>query len=89
MIESIRTLETMTKIMEKKIESKDVLKQNDEAVTRWLSFWTVFGIFQTIEMFFGFILSFIPYYWFVRLVFFCFLMSPSINGAQILYEKVF
>ena len=66
------------------IESKD---ENDDKT--WLCFWTVFGIFQTMELFFGFILNFIPYYSWVRLAFFIFLMAPQTNGAHTLYVKYF
>ena len=55
----------------------------------WLCFWTVFGIFQTVELFFGFILSFIPYYYWLRLAFFIYLMAPQTQGAAILYQKIF
>ena len=61
----------------------------DEATKKWLSFWTVFGIFQTLEMFIGFILNFIPYYSIVRLLFFLFLMLPQTNGSKIIYDSVF
>merc|ERR1711998_272500 len=40
------------------IESK-----SPDDINTWLSFWCVFGIFQLIEMFFEFILAFIPYYY--------------------------
>ena len=53
------------------IESGD----NSEA-SGWLCFWTVFGLFQTFELFFGFITYFIPYYSIIRLVFFLYLMLP-------------
>ena len=66
------------------IESHD-----DQDDKQWLCFWTVFGLFQTLELFFGFILSFIPYYSIIRLIFFVFLMHPSTGGALILYEKFF
>ena len=59
-------------------------KSEEEAKT-WLSFWCVFGIFQTLEMFFGFVFSFIPYYGLVRLIFFLYLMLPQTNGAYTLY----
>ena len=85
MLESIRTLEVQTQIAEKKMEDKKTMDKNDRDITRWLSFWTVFGIFQTVEMFFGFVLAFIPYYYFLRIVFFWFLMSPTFNGAENLY----
>ena len=41
--------------------------EDDDKV--WLCFWTVFGIFQTVELFFGFILAIIPYYYWLRLTF--------------------
>ena len=85
MLESIRTLEVQTQIADKKTEDKKTIEKNDRDITRWLSFWTVFGIFQTVEMFFGFVLAFIPYYYFLRIVFFWFLMSPTFNGAENLY----
>lgn len=73
MIASIRAIES--------VESDD-----DKA---WLSFWTVFGIFQTVELFFGFILAFIPYYYWIRLAFFVYLMAPQTQGAATLYRSFF
>ena len=61
--------------------------EDDDKV--WLCFWTVFGVFQTVELFFGFILAFIPYYYWLRLAFFAYLMAPQTRGAQTLYEKAF
>ena len=55
----------------------------------WLSFWTVYGLFSTTELFIGFILSFIPFYSIIRLVFFMFLMMPQTQGAKIVYTSVF
>ena len=55
----------------------------------WLCFWCIFGFFQTLEMFAGFILNFIPFYSWIRLGFFVFLMHPSTQGAHVLYVKVF
>ena len=40
-------------------------------------------------MFIGFVLAYIPYYNWVRLAFFVFLMAPQTNGAEKLYESVF
>ena len=47
-----------------------------DADKNWLCFWTCFGIFQTIEMFFGFILQMVPMYNWLRLAFFIFMMAP-------------
>ena len=69
----------------KAIESKE----DDKDKEKWLSFWCVFGIFQTLEMFIGFILCYIPYYYWVRLAFFVYMMAPQTNGAAMCYQKVF
>ena len=68
---------------------KVIEKKHGEDTTKWLSFWTVFGIFQTVELFLGFILCFIPYYSIIRIIFFVYLMAPQTNGAQTLYKSVF
>ena len=73
MLESVKTIES----------------KNDSDTKLWLSFWCVMGIFQTFEMFFGFVLAFIPYYSLLRLVFFVFMMAPQTQGALIVYEKAF
>ena len=43
---------------------------------------------MTIEMFIGFILNYIPYFSFVRLGFFIYLMLPQTDGAMLIYTKV-
>lgn len=53
-----------------------------------MSFWTVFGCFSIVEMFFGFILNFIPYYSIIRIVFFVYLMAPQTKGAHTFYQVV-
>ena len=68
---------------------KAIESPSDEDKQNWLSFWCVFGIFQTVEMFIGFILCYIPYYYWVRLAFFVYMMAPQTNGAQACYNKVF
>ena len=71
MIQSVRTIES----------------KNEDDTNTWLSFWTVYGIFQIIEMFFEFILAFIPYYYILRVAFFVFLMAPQTSGAAIIYKS--
>lgn len=63
------------------IESPD---EEDDKV--WLTYWMVFGLFTTLETFFGFIFYFIPYWDWVRLAFFIWLLLPNFNGAKQLYE---
>ena len=52
---------------------------------KWLTYWCILGTFQTLEMFLGFIFNFIPYFNFIRLAFFVFLMAPQTEGAEIIY----
>ena len=54
----------------------------------WLSYWCVFGVFQTVEMYIGFFLSYIPFYNLIRFTFFLFLMMPQTQGAKIIYSSV-
>ena len=56
---------------------KTIESDDNEETNMWLCFWTVFGIFQTAELFLGFIFYFIPYYSIVRIIFFLYLMLPQ------------
>ena len=67
---------------------KTIESEDDDETKNWLSFWTVFGFFQIIEMFAGFILNFIPYYGLIRILFFIYLMAPQTNGAHTFYSVV-
>ena len=68
---------------------KTIESEDHEETNMWLCFWTVFGLFQTAELFFGFILYFIPYYSIFRILFFLYLMLPQTQGAKTLYTTVF
>lgn len=52
----------------------------------WLTYWMIFGMFTTLETFFGFIFYFIPYWDWIRLAIFIYLLLPQFNGAQKLYD---
>ena len=54
----------------------------------WLTYWMVFGTFNVIEMFFGFVLYFVPFYDWLRAGFFLWLALPQTRGAEIVYERV-
>ncbi len=68
----------------KAIESKD----NEEDDKVWLTYWIMFGIFSLLDEFGGIVLSFIPLYFYVRLVIFIFLMAPQTQGASLLYKTL-
>ena len=71
-VHSIRAIET---------EGKD-----DDKI--WLTYWMVFGLFTTAETFFGFIFYVIPYWDWLRMGFFIWLLLPNFNGAAVLYNGV-
>jgi len=53
---------------------------------QWLTYWVVYGAFSVIDQFAGFILSFIPFYYFLKVGFLLWCMHPSTNGATIVYD---
>lgn len=64
------------------------LESGDEAeTTQWLTYWVVYGLFNIVDQFAGFILHFIPMYYFLKLAFLVFLFHPSLKGATIVYEN--
>lgn len=66
----------------KAIQSKE---SNDDSV--WLSYWMIFGVFHVLETFFGFFFSYIPYWDWIRLAFFLFLILPQTKGTEVLYKN--
>ncbi len=54
----------------------------------WLTYWMVFGVLNVLETFFGFIFWIIPYWDWVRLALFVWLLLPNFNGANVIYQTV-
>ena len=53
---------------------------------QWLTYWVVFGLLNIVDQWTGFILSFIPFYFALKLFFLIFLMHPSTKGATVVYN---
>ena len=53
---------------------------------QWLTYWVIFGLFNIIDQWSGFILTLIPFYFVIKLVFLVLLMHPSVNGATHCYN---
>lgn len=68
----------------KALETKDT--DDDDKI--WLTYWVVFGVFTLLDEFAFFILNLIPFYWYIRLGFFVWLMAPQTQGAQVVYRSV-
>jgi receptor expression-enhancing protein 5/6 len=55
---------------------------------QWLTYWVCFGAFNIIDQFAGIILTFIPFYYFLKLGFLVYLFHPSTLGATTVYNTV-
>ena len=64
------------------LEAKDSKIQQKQ----WLTYWVIFGLFNIIDQFAGFILHYIPFYYFLKLCFLVALFHPMTNGATVFYE---
>lgn len=63
-------------------------KGNDDDDKTWLTYWVVFGLSTLLDEFGGIVLSFIPFYFYVKLGFFVWLMAPQTKGAEVLYKNL-
>ena len=53
---------------------------------QWLTYWVVFGLFNILDHFAGFILTLIPFYYFLKLIFMVWLFHPATCGATFVYN---
>ena len=63
-------------------------KGDDDDDSIWLTYWCVFGIFTLVDELGFFILSMIPFYFYIKLVFFLWMMAPQTKGATIIYKML-
>ena len=54
---------------------------------QWLTYWAVYAIFTFFDLFANFIMRFIPFYFFVKIIFLIWCFMPNTQGAKFLYEK--
>ncbi|XWW98427.1 hypothetical protein V2A60_006427 [Cordyceps javanica] len=68
--------------------SYKALKTSDPAqLTPWLMYWVVFSICLLAESWVSFIVTWIPFYGYFRLLFLLYLILPQTQGSRILYER--
>mmetsp|Transcript_23823 Transcript_23823/g.24810 ORF Transcript_23823/g.24810 Transcript_23823/m.24810 type:complete len:168 (-) Transcript_23823:85-588(-) len=67
----------------KAIESVD---EDDDK--QWCTYWVVFFLFELVELYFGYILHLLPFYFLIKLIFLVWLFFPSTSGATFIYEKI-
>ncbi|KAI1267894.1 TB2/DP1, HVA22 family-domain-containing protein [Xylariaceae sp. FL1019] len=68
--------------------SYKALKTSDPAqLTPWLMYWSVLSCALLVESWVDFILVWIPFYSWIRLVFLLWLVLPNTQGSRLLYEE--
>ena len=54
---------------------------------QWLTYWVVFGCFSIADQFAGIILSFIPFYYVLKVAFLIWMFHPSSVGSVTMYNN--
>ncbi|NWS63119.1 REEP4 protein, partial [Chunga burmeisteri] len=54
---------------------------------RWMMYWIVFALFMATETFTDLLISWLPFYYEVKMAFVIWLISPYTQGARLLYRK--
>jgi len=67
----------------KAIESKE---EDDDKL--WLTYWTIYAVFSFLDLFAGWILKILPFYFIIKLIFLVWCFMPNTKGAIIVYNKV-
>lgn len=81
-------LTTITVLYPAVLSIRAIQSQGDDDDKVWLTYWMVFGVFNVLETFLGFVFWFIPYWEWLRLGLFVWLLLPQFNGAKYIYDKV-
>ncbi|NXT11016.1 REEP4 protein, partial [Prunella fulvescens] len=53
---------------------------------RWMMYWIVFALFMTAETFTDLLISWLPFYYEVKMAFVIWLLSPYTRGGSLLYR---
>lgn len=69
------------------LSMKAIASEDKEDDKQWLTYWTVFGLFVIVELFFGYVLKFLPFYFVFKIVFLIWLFLPTFQGATFIYNK--
>ncbi|TMW62564.1 hypothetical protein Poli38472_005182 [Pythium oligandrum] len=56
--------------------------------TQWLTYWVVYAFFNLTEEITDVILSWIPFYFFIKVAFLVWLYHPSTVGSNVIYQSV-
>lgn len=66
---------------------KAIKTKNVREYVKWMMYWVIFALFLTCETFADMVLSWLPLYYEVKIIFIIWLLSPATRGSSILYRK--
>ncbi|XP_076470542.1 receptor expression-enhancing protein 1-like isoform X2 [Babylonia areolata] len=66
---------------------KAVRTKNVKEYVKWMMYWIVFALFTCVETFSDVLLSWMPFYYEVKIVFVVWLLSPMTKGSSFLFKK--
>jgi len=66
---------------------KSIQSQNDDD-KYWLTYWVVFAFFSLIDVFSGFLMKLIPFYFIFKIIFLVWLFMPNTQGCYYIYYFV-
>ncbi|XP_068030708.1 receptor expression-enhancing protein 4 [Anomalospiza imberbis] len=66
---------------------KAVKTKNIREYVRWMMYWIVFALFMATETFTDLLISWLPFYYEVKMAFVIWLLSPYTRGASLLYRR--
>lgn len=66
---------------------KAIRTKNVNEYVKWMMYWIVFAIFLSVETFSDVLLSWLPFYYEIKMIFVIWLLSPITKGSKYLYKK--
>ncbi|KAK3094964.1 hypothetical protein FSP39_008417 [Pinctada imbricata] len=66
---------------------KAIRTKNVKEYVKWMMYWIVFALFCFVETFADVLLSWLPFYYEVKIIFVIWMLSPITRGSSFLYKK--
>lgn len=67
---------------------KAVRSKNVREYVKWMMYWIVLAAFSAIEQFADLCLTWLPFYYEVKILLILWLLSPATNGSTLIYKKM-
>lgn len=67
---------------------KALKNKNVHEHVKWMMYWIVFALFTTCEVFLDIFISWLPFYYEIKILFIIWILSPATRGSSLLYKKI-